>query len=92
MSIAAMVDTSLARQQAADPAQASPTEPVGVSMSLVNQLSRWIPTETITVYVALLALLAPMGASSSFNSRWILFGITDCCQSARRNPCSDGQD
>ena len=70
-----MVDTKLVRQQAADPTQASPPQPVGVSTSLVSQVTRWIPTETITLYVALLALLAPIGMSSSFTSRWVLFGI-----------------
>lgn len=74
MSLAAMIDTKLARDQAADSNQVSPPQPVGVSTSVVNQLSLWIPTETITVYVALLALLAPTTASTSFTSRWILFG------------------
>lgn len=71
-----MVDTSLARKQGADADQPSPNAPVGVPTNWANQITRWIPTETITVYVALLALVAPEAAhKSSFASRWVLFGI-----------------
>jgi uncharacterized membrane protein len=71
-----MVDTNLARQQAQDPRQVSPSKPVGVSTNLINQITRWIPTETITVYVALLALVAPLAPHSpSFTSRWVLFWV-----------------
>ena len=74
MSLVSMVDTNLARQQAQDPQKVSPGKPVGVSTNLINQLTRWIPTETITVYVAMLALVAPLAAHSpSFTSRWVLF-------------------
>jgi hypothetical protein len=76
MSLVSMVDANMARQQAADPTKVSPAAPVGVSTSIANQITRWVPTETITVYVALLALLAPQTSiSSSFRSRWILFGM-----------------
>jgi hypothetical protein len=76
MSIAAMVDTSLARRQGADPQQISPLRPVGVPTTWANQITRWIPTETITIYVALLALVAPQVAhNTSFTSRWTLFWI-----------------
>jgi hypothetical protein len=78
MSIAAMADAKLAREQAADPTQPSPDQPVGVSTNLVNQITRWIPTETITVYVALLALVAPLQtnvSSTNFSSRWVLFWL-----------------
>jgi uncharacterized membrane protein len=76
MSLVSMVDTNLARQQAQDPRKVSPAEPVGVSTNLINQITRWIPTETITVYVALLALVAPLTAHSpSFTSRWVLFWL-----------------
>lgn len=76
MSIASMVDTKLARQQAQDPTQISTPSPVGVSTNVINQITRWIPTETITVYVALLALVAPLSAHSpSYTSRWVLFAI-----------------
>ncbi len=76
MSIASMVDTKLTLQQAQDPHKDSPKQPVGVPTSIANQISRWIPTETITVYVALLALIAPLGPHSpSFTSRWVLFGL-----------------
>ena len=76
MSIASMVDTKLTLQQAQDPQKASPEQPVGVSTNIVNQITRWIPTETITVYVALLALVAPLAPHSpSFTSRWVLFWL-----------------
>lgn len=76
MSIASMVDTKLTLQQAQDPRKANPEQPVGVSTNIVNQITRWIPTETITVYVALLALVAPLAPHSpSFTSRWVLFGL-----------------
>jgi hypothetical protein len=73
-----MVDTNMARLQAADRTKVSPDKPVGVSTNLVNQVTRWIPTETITVYVALLALVAPITGHShanSYASRWVLFAI-----------------
>lgn len=76
MSLASMVDTKLVLQQAKDQHRASPQQPVGVSTNIANQITRWIPTETITVYVALLALVAPLAPHSpSFTSRWILFGL-----------------
>src|SRR5258708_29719167 len=76
MSIASMVDTKLTLQQAQDPQKASPEQPVGVPTNIANQITRWIPTETITVYVALLALVAPLAPHSpSFTSRWVLFGL-----------------
>jgi hypothetical protein len=76
MSLVSMVDTNLARHQAKDPAEISPAAPVGVSTNLINQVTRWIPTETITVYVILLALVAPVAAhSASFTSRWVLFWV-----------------
>jgi len=75
MSLVAMVDTGMARRQAGDARKWSPKEPVGVPTNLVNQITRWVPTETITVYVALLALLAPRTPHTSFTSRWVLFAI-----------------
>jgi hypothetical protein len=76
MSLVAMVDTSLARKQGADPRSPSPGAPIGVPTNWANQITRWIPTETITVYVALLALVAPAAAhKTGFASRWTLFGI-----------------
>ncbi len=76
MSIVSMVDTKLARDQANDPNQDSPSQPVGVSTSLFNQITRWIPTETVTVYVALLPLLAPLAQHNpSYTSRWLLFWL-----------------
>jgi hypothetical protein len=76
MSLASMVDTKLAAQKAGDPQSPSPDQPLGVSTNIVNQITRWIPTETITVYVALLALVAPVAAHSpSYTSRWVLFWL-----------------
>jgi hypothetical protein len=75
MSLVSMVDTKLARQQANDRSVTSPSQPVGVATNIVNQVTRWIPTETITLYVALLALLVPVSHTTAFTSRWVLFGI-----------------
>jgi uncharacterized membrane protein len=76
MSLASMVDTKLALQQAQDVRSTGSTDAVGIATNLINQITQWIPTETITVYVALLALLAPLaGHSPSFTSRWVLFSI-----------------
>jgi hypothetical protein len=43
------------------PENAGP-QPAGVSPTVVQQLVRWIPTETITLYVAFIALLNPVMA------------------------------
>jgi hypothetical protein len=76
MSLVSMVDTKLARDEGYDPDKPSPSQPIGVSTDLVNQITRWIPTETITVYVALLPLLAPLAQHDpSYHSRWVLFGV-----------------
>lgn len=76
MSIATMVDTRLALQQANNGSSASPDKPVGAPTDIVNQITRWIPTETISIYVALLALLAPIAKHApSYESRWVLLGI-----------------
>ena len=76
MSIASMVDTRMALQQGVDKTKPSPAKPIGVSTGIVDQITRWIPTETITAYVALLALLAPLSEHApSYESRWILLGI-----------------
>lgn len=79
MSLNAMVDVKLARAIGSDPNQVSPPKPVGVETDIVNQLTRWIPTESITVYVAFLSLLAPQTvregesvADFTYTSRWIL--------------------
>lgn len=76
MSLASMVDTKLALQQAQGPNSIKQAESIGIATELLSQITRWIPTETITVYVALLALLAPLtGHSHNFTSRWLLFSI-----------------
>jgi hypothetical protein len=61
------------------PAATDVPQPTGVSATVVGQLVRWIPTETITLYVAYLALLTPITAvtgkklcdSGDFTSRWV---------------------
>jgi hypothetical protein len=76
MSIASMVDTKMALQRGVAEDEHSPAKPIGVSTGIVDQITRWIPTETITAYVALLALLAPLsGHAPSYESRWVLLGI-----------------
>lgn len=44
-----------------DPPAKAP-QPIGVPQPVIQQLVRWIPTETITLYVALIALLNPVAA------------------------------
>ena len=76
MSIASMVDTKMALQRGVSEDEHSPAKPIGVSTGIVDQITRWIPTETITAYVALLALLAPLAKHApSYESRWVLLGI-----------------
>ena len=76
MSIASMVDTHLAATRGTDEAIHSPAAGEGVPTNILNQIVRWIPTETIVIYVALLPLLAPVTARSpSYVTRWVLFGI-----------------
>jgi hypothetical protein len=70
-----MVDTHMALKMGQDKAVLSPSVPQGVPTDIANQISRWIPTETIAVYVALLPLLAPITTGTNYTSRWILFGI-----------------
>ena len=71
-----MVDTRMALQQGVDKTKPSPAKTVGVSTGIVDQITRWIPTETISAYVALLALLAPLTKHApSYESRWVLLGI-----------------
>ncbi len=74
MSIASMVDAKLLREslttppaQPVAPAEGggpplapAPPAPVGVPSGIVNQLMKWVPTETITLYVAFLAVLGPL--------------------------------
>src|SRR5712691_9896612 len=76
MSLASMVDAKVALQQAQDSQSISTAESFDIATSLINEITRWVPTETITVYVALLALLAPpSGPSPNFTSHWLLFSI-----------------
>lgn len=55
-------------------------KPAGVPQNVLNQLMRYIPTESITLYVAVLALFSPLKAPQnkkvadlSFQGRWINF-------------------
>ena len=63
-------------EKPAPSAEESP-QPVGVSQPVVQQLVRWIPTETITLYVAVIAILTyPKAAAGqklceqSFRAQW----------------------
>ena len=77
-----MVDTKLAREMGSDKSHPSLPQPVGVSTDVANQLTRWIPTESITVYVAFLGLLGTRTVAAgkslsdlSYASRWTLAGL-----------------
>jgi len=61
--------------------------PTGVSTGIVNQLTRWIPSETILLYVALLAAIGTLKPvegkelheldySSRWIALWIFLGVT----------------
>lgn len=60
------------------PADTAP-QPVGVPPTVVQQLVRWIPTETITLYVAWIALLDPVSVrrgqsvckAGDFSAAWL---------------------
>jgi hypothetical protein len=63
------------------PDRARATEPPKVPPTVTGQLVRWIPTESITLYVAFIALLsaptAPAGGEiceAGFTGRWIAVG------------------
>jgi hypothetical protein len=82
MSLASMVDTKLARDKGADPAVVSPMAPQGVPTNILNQITRWIPTETVTVYVAFLSLFGTpvlksgqQASDLSYTSRWLLLAL-----------------
>jgi hypothetical protein len=68
---------SLVEREPAAPAETP--QPTGVPATVVGQLVRWIPTETITLYVAYLALLTPITAEAGrricdtgdFTGRWV---------------------
>jgi uncharacterized membrane protein len=76
MSLASMVDSKLSLKQTQDPRSIGSPDAAGIATNLISQITRWVPTETITIYVVLLALLAPLaGHSPSFTSRWVLFSV-----------------
>jgi hypothetical protein len=90
VSIASMVDTKLVRERPVEeppapvsqPGAPAQPAPVGVPTNIVNQLTRYVPTETITLYIAFLAaigsLTIPSGSEVcqiSFTSRWIGLAI-----------------
>jgi hypothetical protein len=91
MSIASMIDTKLVREnppplpaagQDAAAGAAAPPAPVGVSTGIVNQLTRWIPSETILLYVALLAALGTLKPvpgkevyELNYTSRWVALWV-----------------
>jgi hypothetical protein len=93
MSISAMINNRVAAQLSQTPPPAAlaprgepvggaPPAPVGVKSTVVDQLTNYIPTETITLYVAYIAALgtltAPAGkvlSDASFTSRWVGVGV-----------------
>jgi hypothetical protein len=76
MSLVAMVATKVALDQAQDQQPINLPPSAGSVTNLISEITRWIPTETVTVYVVLLAMLAPVsGSFPSFTSRWVLFGV-----------------
>jgi hypothetical protein len=73
-----MVDTKLVRENPPDTTLESTGTPAGVSTGIVNQLTRWIPSETVLLYVALLATygtLKPVNGKKvyelDYTSRWV---------------------
>jgi hypothetical protein len=87
MSIASMVDTKLVRENPPSPPAPGTSAPVGVSTGFVNQLTRWIPSETLLLYVALLAALGTLKPidgkevheldySSRWIALWVFLGVT----------------
>lgn len=75
MSISSMVDTKLARENPAS--KDDHPQPVGVDTGIVNQLTRWIPSESILLYVALLAAFGSLKPAQGkeidqldYTSRW----------------------
>lgn len=92
MAEAKVVDQIRAAPSSAPPATTPPTgrgangggaaipSPVGVPANVVNQLLTWIPTESITIYVAYIALFDPVTpqadlavCQNDFTPRWIGF-------------------
>lgn len=83
MSLNGMVDAKLAREQGQNSQKPSLPSPVGVETGVINQLTRWIPTESITIYVALLGLFGTMTikdgqslADLDYTARWgLMLGV-----------------
>jgi hypothetical protein len=88
MSIVSMAEAKVQRDNprpAVGTVKADPPEdpqPVGVPQSVLNQLMRYIPTESITLYIAILALFNPLKAPTgktiadlSFQGRWINYAV-----------------
>jgi hypothetical protein len=82
MSIVSMVDNKVIQEKrkGGEPAP-DPGTPVGVPSNVVNQLVAYIPTEIITVWVALIAVLndpkAPEGKTichAEWSTHWLLAG------------------
>jgi len=78
MSIVSMADAKVQRENPKPPAK--DVQPAGVPQTILNQLMRYIPTESIVLYVAVLALFSPLKAPEgktvadlSFQGRWITF-------------------
>lgn len=61
MSISAMVDTKMIRERSASAPQGVP---IGVDTGIVDQITRWIPSESLLLYVALLTAVDPVAPAS----------------------------
>jgi hypothetical protein len=89
MSINSMTNAALARrpdyppmdrlpQTAAERAEAASREPTqeNTVSTALKTLTTYVPTETLTLYIALVAALEPItNPTPSFTSRWIAFGL-----------------
>jgi hypothetical protein len=78
VSIVSMADAKVQRENPKP--DAKDVQPAGVPQTILNQLMRYIPTESIVLYVAVLALFTPLQAPEgktvadlSFQGRWINF-------------------
>ena len=81
-----MVDNKVALEKRKGQAAPPPDKPVGVPTNIVNQLVAFIPTEVITLWVALLAVLndpkAPKGkkiCQADWSTHWVLAVVFALC-------------
>jgi hypothetical protein len=82
MSIMGMADAKVLGQIKEESKTPDRSKPVGVAANIVTQLVTWIPTESITLYVAYVALFDPVTPKpgrqvclNDFTARWLGFWI-----------------